>query len=96
MVGQEILIKVQATKRVEFLQAFEMLTNIETSECKRIELRLFEQINNPNVFLWLEHWSSHESLTEYSQGNKFRAMLGALDVMGTVLKRQTYTVDEET
>ncbi len=94
MVGLKILIRILPDKRVEFLQAFDMLTKLEPPGSKRIDLDLFEKTKEPNTFLWLEHWDSDESLTEYSLDNKFKAMMGAIDVMGQLLSKRTFSIRE--
>ena len=95
MVGLEILIKIDPEKRVEFLQAFDMLKQLDQLGDRRIDLDLFEQIKEPNTFLWLEHWDNADSLTTYYQDNKYKAMLGAIDIMGQMVNRRTFSIKEE-
>ena len=95
MVGIEILIRINPDKRVEFLQAFNMLKQLDQLGESRVDLELFEQIKEPNTFLWLEHWDNTESLTHYYQDNKYRAMMGAIDIMGQLVQRRTFSIKEE-
>jgi len=95
MVGIEILIKVVPEKRVEFLQAFEMLTKHDQQEHQRIALELFENIHEPNTFLWLEHWEKREDLQHYFQENRSRAMLGAVEVLGQLIHKRSFSIEEE-
>jgi quinol monooxygenase YgiN len=95
MVGLEILIRIRPDKRIEFLQAFELLTRLELHGGTRVDLNIFEQIGDPNTFLWLEHWDSLESLNRYLQENRFKAMMGAIDVMGQLLQKRTFTIRKE-
>lgn len=95
MVGIEILVKINPEKRVEFLQAFNMLEQLDQLGEKRLDLELFEQIKEPNTFLWLEHWDNKESLAIYYQDNKYKAMLGAIDIMGQMVNKRTFSVREE-
>ena len=71
MVGIELLIKISPDKRVEFLQAFDMLKQLDQLGDNRVDLELFEQIKEPNTFLWLEHWDNTESLKHYYQDNRY-------------------------
>ena len=87
MVGIEILVKINPEKRVEFLQAFNILKQLDQLGNNRINLDLFELVKEPNTFLWLEHWDNKESLTIYYQDNKYKAMLGAIDIMGQMLAK---------
>ena len=95
MVGLEILVRIHPEKRVEFLQAFDMLMQLDQLCDKRIDLELFEQIREANTFLWLEHWDSTESLAHYYQDNKFKAMMGAIDIMGQLVQKRTFSIKEE-
>jgi quinol monooxygenase YgiN len=95
MVGIEILVRINPEKRVEFLQAFDMLKHLDQLGDNRIDLELFEQIWEPNTFLWLEHWDNNESLTTYYQDNKYKAMMGAIDIMGQMKNKRIFTVKEE-
>ena len=96
MVGIEILVRIHPEKRIEFLQAFNMLRQLDQLGDNRIDLDLFEQIKEPNTFLWLEHWENTESLTHYYQDNKYKAMMGAIDIMGQLVQRRTFSIKEET
>ncbi len=95
MVGLEILVKIQPEKRFEFIQAFGLMTqsNHKASGC--IEQTMFEKSNEPNVFLWIEEWKNSESLTSYRQTERFRSLLGAIDVLGSLLKIRTFSLIEE-
>jgi quinol monooxygenase YgiN len=95
MVGLEIQVKIQPEKRYEFLQALETLTqtNRKTRDC--IEQTLFEKSNEANAFLWVEDWKNSESLESYRQTEKFRSLLGAIDVLGSLVKIRTFTFIEE-
>ena len=94
MVGIEILVKIYPEKRVEFLQTFNMLREVDQPGNNRINLDLFELVKEPNTFLWLEHWDNKESLAIYYQDNKYKAMLGAIDFMGQMVNTRTFSVME--
>lgn len=95
MLGLEILVRINPEKRVEFLQAFDMLKTIDQLEDRRLDLELFERVNESNTFLWLEHWDNNESLTQYYNENKFRAMMGAIDILGQLVHKRTFSITEE-
>lgn len=94
MVGLKILTTIRPDKRIEFLQAFQMLEELGQLGDSRIDLGLFEQITEANTFLWLEHWADDESLANYCLGTKFRAVLGAIDVMGAIVRRDTFFIKD--
>ena len=85
MTGFEILIKIHPEKRAEFLLAYEMLKSKDQQDNDRLELKLFEQVIEPNTFLWFERWTSDESLSRYTADNRYRAMMGAIDALGQLV-----------
>lgn len=95
MIGLEILVRINPEKRAEFLQAFDMMKTIAPLADRRLDLELFERVNEANTFLWLEHWDNNESLTHYYNENKFRAMMGAIDILGQLVHKRTFSITEE-
>lgn len=92
MVGLELLIKIQPEKRLEFLQACELVRNSKPEDC--IGQTLYEKIEEPNVFLWVEDWNSREKLAAYQQTDHFKSMLGAIEVLGTLKEIKKVTLEQ--
>ena len=82
MIGLEIIVQVNANKRAEFLQAVELLTRREHRNSACISQSLFEEVSVPNHFLWVEHWNSRYPLEMHMRTDRFRMLLGAIDVIG--------------
>jgi len=95
MVGLEILVRINPDKRAEFLQAFDLLTELDQQGDRRIDLELFEQVQEPNTFLWIEHWINDESLTSYYENNKYRALMGAIEILGQLIHKRSFSIKEE-
>ncbi len=95
MAGLEILFKIYPEKRAEFLLAFDMMKTVERQIENRIDLDLFELVGESNTFLWLEHWSNAESLRCYCNENKYRALMGAIDILGNLIHKRTLSIAEE-
>ncbi|NNK94829.1 MAG: hypothetical protein HKP41_10815 [Desulfobacterales bacterium] len=95
MVGFEILVKIEPEKRAEFLQAFEMFKQIDRQNDSRIDLELFEEVQGPNTFLWMEHWDNGESLSSYYSNNKFISMMGAIEVLGQLIHKRSFKISKE-
>ena len=95
MVGLEILVKIQPDKRFEFIQTFDLMTQSNRKARNCIGQTLFEKSNETNSFLWVEDWKNRESLESYRQTEKFRSLLGAIDVLGSLVKIRTFTFIEE-
>jgi quinol monooxygenase YgiN len=84
MVGLGIVVRVEPLKRQEFLQSFEMLTATEQRDTACIKQNLFEDVDEPNRFLWIESWSSSEALETYLNTDRFLTIKGAIEVLGTM------------
>ncbi len=95
MVGLEILVKIQPEKRFEFFQAFELLTQPNPIIRDCIEQTLFEKTGEPNAFLWREEWENDESLNAHQQTELFRSLLGAVEVLGTLITIRKFTLTKE-
>jgi quinol monooxygenase YgiN len=86
MIGLQILMHIPSKHRHELLQAFEMLSNKQengqkyTARC--IDRSIFESMGTANRFLWVEKWTDLESLEDYMKTDRFRALLGAIQVLG--------------
>jgi quinol monooxygenase YgiN len=68
-------------------------SNHKARDC--IEQTLFEKSNESNSFLWIEEWKNNESLESYRQTDKFRSLLGAMEVLGSLIKIRMFTLAEE-
>lgn len=95
MIGLEMLIKIEPGKRTEFLQVFDMVKAINHKNDMRLFLDLFEQVDNQNTFLWRENWENAESLAQYHGENQFKAMLGAIDILGKLVHKKSFLFEEE-
>lgn len=84
MVGLELIVRVQPYRRVEFLQAVRMVTDPAHRNSSCVCQILFEDVGEPNRFLWMERWSGSDHLNEYMRTDRFRSLLGAFSVVGSI------------
>ena len=84
MVGIEINVEIRPEKRDEFLQAVETLGPLgeEGKDCESQEI--YEDHGQRNRFLWIERWPDDALLQRRLCSDRFRALLGAVKVLGTV------------
>ena len=86
MIGLEILMHIPPKHRHELLQAFEIFSNKQKNghECTGgcIDRNIFESMGTANRFLWMEKWTDLDSLEVYMKTDRFRALLGAIQVLG--------------
>lgn len=95
MVGFEILVRVDTGKKTEFLQAFELLKRYAHKEKDRLSVDLYSSINEQDVFLWVEHWQMAEALSTYLENNIFRSMMGAIEILGQLVYKRSFSITEE-
>lgn len=95
MVGFEIVVKINANNRVEFLQAFEMARDEEVHRSSCHDMGLFEQVSSVNTFLWRERWRDDEALVHYLESNSYRMMIGAVNVLGKLVEKRMCRFEEE-
>ena len=82
MVGLEILVSIQPGQRQEFLQTIDMFRCPQNHEKARIGCSIFETVGTPNQFLWVEKWTDQSLLEDYMKTGRFKALLGAIQVLG--------------
>jgi quinol monooxygenase YgiN len=82
MIGVEILVSIQPEKRQEFLQTIEMFRSQQDRDKARINCSIFETVGTPNQFLWVEKWTDQKLLEDYMKTGRFKALLGAIQVLG--------------
>ncbi len=82
MVGFEITVQVEKNRRYEFLQAWKLLTMSEDANPACLEQRLYEDVHEGNTFLWVECWNSAQQLAVHLNSDRFRTVLGAIEVLG--------------
>lgn len=85
MTGIEVKILVNPHKRQEFLHTVHALS----FQCKTVDgclsVEVFEQHGKPNHFLWLERWPDDLRARRRLQSDEFRALIGAVRVLGEML-----------
>jgi quinol monooxygenase YgiN len=90
MVGLEILVQIQSGKRQEFLQMSEWFQNQLTKTCDGAcsDLTFFEAVGKPNHFLLIEKWTDLQPLEVHMNTDRFRTLLGAIEVLGELIELQ--------
>ena len=82
MVGFQILLRVSPDKRQEFLHTFNLLTRADHRSDHCIGQCLFEDVGETNRFLWSEIWNDSKTMETHLGTDRFRSLLGAIDVLG--------------
>ncbi len=82
MVGLEIQVRVAKEKRQEFLQTSEFLAQAKDRKDACVGQTLFEEVGELNRFLYVEQWTDSDVLESYLASDRFRTLLGAIEVLG--------------
>lgn len=90
--GLEIQVRIKPENRQEFFQSYDMLLKPENKEPRCLFKGLFEDTRKRNHFVWMERWDKPEALNNYRESDPFRMLMGAIDVLGTLveLRHTTY------
>ena len=84
-VGIEVLSKIPAENRREFIQSFKVLPQFKGCMENCVYHKLFEDVGEMNHFLWVEHWADPKSLEQYLQSDRFKTILGAVEALGELI-----------
>ena len=84
MVGLQIMVTIQSGNRHEFLQAIEMLCSQQAKQSDRADDYIFEAVDTPNRFFYLKQWTDRRLLENFLKSDRFRALLGAIQVLGNL------------
>ncbi len=82
MVGLEIQVRVAKEKRQEFLQTCEFLAQAKDRIHACVGQTLFEEVSETNRFLYVEQWTDSGLVESYLASDRFRTLLGAIEVLG--------------
>ena len=97
MVWIEIRIEVTPRKRAELLQALEDLAPIRLGPTACLSHEMYEDVDQPNRFLWVERWQDNAHVDRRMTSEPFMTLMGAvrvlapeshLDVVQTAIARQ--------
>ena len=88
MVGLQIMVTIQSGNRQEFLQAIDMLCSRQAKHSDGADDYIFEAVDTPNKFFYLKQWTDRRLLESFLKSNRFRALLGAIQVLGNLTSIQ--------
>lgn len=84
MFGLEVIVRVNPYRRMEFLQAVRMQLERGERSTECPWSGLFEDVGEPNRFLWVERWTGIDPLNAHMRTDHFRSLLGAFSVVGSI------------
>ncbi len=81
MLTMTVIAQVKADKQQEFRQAIGSLYNQEMEEEGLMKSTLYQEVNDPHGFRLITEWESRKDLEGYLRAEKFRVLLGALEIL---------------
>jgi len=83
MVTMTVILQVKPQKQQEFLQTLDSLyANGEEGKAEGLrKYTLYQEVNDPRGFRLITEWETQKHLEGYLRAEKFRVLLGALEVL---------------
>jgi len=94
MVGLLIMVTIQSGNRQEFLQAIDMLCSQQVTHSDRADDYVFEAVDTPNRFFFLKQWTDQKLLDHFLETDRFKALLGAIQVLGKLTTIQLVELED--
>jgi quinol monooxygenase YgiN len=82
--GIEVAMSTSQGQRRELIQALEGLRKQAISDGPECACDVFEDLAAPNRFLWTEWWRTTWEADRAQASDRFRALLGAAQLLGTL------------
>ena len=85
MTGLVIKARVEPRQRHELMQMFQEISRSDQLPATCLERRIYEESHSPTSLLMVEQWSERAALNSYLLSDQFRALIGAVKVLGKLL-----------
>jgi quinol monooxygenase YgiN len=82
MILLKIAVEIKPQKRTEFLQAMQSLILAAPPEPGCLERVVYQRIDDENAYCCLQVWESQEKMAAHLSTDRFKALLGAIQVLG--------------
>ena len=94
MVGLQIMVTIQSGNRQEYLQAIEMLCSRQATDNDGADYYVFEAVDTSNRFFFFKQWTDRRLLENFLKTDRFRALLGAIQVLGKLTTIQLVELED--
>jgi quinol monooxygenase YgiN len=85
MIGVVIRAAVESDQRHELMQMFKETSRPDQFPAACLERRVYEEAHLPNNLLLVEEWSDKPAMNSYLSSDQFRALIGAVKVLGKLV-----------
>ena len=85
MIGVVIRAEVEPDQRHELMQMFKETSRPDQLPAACLERRVYEEAHLPSNLLLVEQWSDKAAMNSYLSSDQFRALIGAVKVLGKLV-----------
>ena len=85
MIGLAIRARVESNQRHELMQMFKETRRPDRLPESCLERRVYEESHLPTNLLLVEQWSDKAAMNSYLSSDHFRALIGAVKVLGKLV-----------
>jgi quinol monooxygenase YgiN len=93
MVGIVIRARVEPAQRHELMQMFKTTSEPDQLPAACVERRVYEEAHVPTNLLLVEQWSDKPAMNSYLSSDQFRALIGAVKVLGKLLDVRVFEAE---
>jgi quinol monooxygenase YgiN len=85
--------QVESDQRHELMQMFKETSRANQLPAACLEMRAYEEALSPNNLLLIEQWSDKAAMNSYLSSHQFRALIGAVKVLGKLVDVRVFEAD---
>ena len=93
MIGLAIRAAVEPDQRHELMQMFKESSRSDQLPQSCLERRVYEEAYLPTNLLLVEQWSDKAAMNSYLSSDHFRALVGAVKVLGKLLDVRVFEAE---
>lgn len=95
MFEMKIWIKIVPDKRNEFEQAINFMLEKQYFKSINFQCEMYQKLENKSDYCYSEKWNSREQFENHTSSNEFRALLGAIKVLGEIIESKLIYFEKE-
>ncbi len=93
MIGVVIRVGVEPAQRHELMQMFKETSRLDRLPVACSERQVYEEAYLPTNLLLVEQWSDKAAMNSYLSSDQFRALVGAVKVLGKLVDVRIFEAD---
>ena len=94
MILLQICTEIKPHKRREFEHAASMMMQWQEQTDACVSAALSQRLDKENIYNYMEEWQNRTALDQHMVSDDFRALLGAMKVLGEIRDARIVTTDD--